>query len=191
MAGVDQALEDTIAERLDAGDVRAAATAAIQGYGPQILGYLTSVLRDEDLAAEAFSAFSEDLWVGLPGFRRASSFRTWAYKLAWHAAMRTARDPKKKRQAPLRSSLASELAAKVRSSTALHLRTETKTAVQRLRDELSPEEQTLLILRIDRDLGWRDVADVMGLEEAAIRKRFERVKDKLRALAQARGLLGT
>jgi RNA polymerase sigma-70 factor (ECF subfamily) len=191
MAGVDQALEDRIAERLGAGDLGGAATAAIQGYGPQILGYLTSVVRDEVVAADAFSTFSEDLWVGLPGFRRASSFRTWAYKLAWHAAMRTLRDPAKKRQRPLASSLASELAEKVRSSTAVHLRTETKTAVQELRDELSPDEQTLLILRIDRDLPWREVAEVMGEEEPTIRKRFERVKEKLRTLAQARGLLGS
>jgi RNA polymerase sigma-70 factor (ECF subfamily) len=191
MAGVEQALEDRIAARLDAGDMTGAATAAIQGYGPQILGYVTAVVRDEDLAAEVFSAFSEDLWVGLPGFRRASSFRTWAYKLAWHAAMRTLRDPAKKRNAPLASSLASQLAEKVRSSTAAHLRTETKTAVQELRGELSPDEQTLLILRIDRELPWREVADVMGEEEPTIRKRFERLKDKLRALAQARGLLGS
>jgi RNA polymerase sigma-70 factor, ECF subfamily len=191
MAGVDQALEDRIAARLDAGDMSGAATAALQGYGPQILGYITSVARDDDLAAEVFSTFSEDLWVGLPGFRRASSFRTWAYKLAWHATARAMRDPAKKRNGPLASSLASELAERIRSSTAVHLRTETKTAVQKLREELSPDEQALLILRIDRDLSWRDVADVMGEEEPTIRKRFERLKDKLRTLAQARGLLGS
>jgi RNA polymerase sigma-70 factor (ECF subfamily) len=105
--------------------------------------------------------------------------------------MRGARDPARKRGAPLASSIASNLAAQVRSATAVHLRTETKTAVQKLRDELAPDEQTLLILRIDRDLGWREVAEVMGEQEATIRKRFERVKDRLRTLAQARGLLGS
>lgn len=190
MGGMDLALEERITSLLDAGDPTGAATAAIEGYGPQILGYLTSVLRDDDLAGDAFSTFSEDLWVGLPKFRRESAFRTWAYKLAWHAAMRCARDPKRKRGAPLPSSLASNLAAEVRSRTAPHLRTETKTAVQQLRDELTPDEQTLLILRIDRDLGFRDIAEVIGVEEAAVRKRFERVKEKLKDLARKRGLLG-
>jgi RNA polymerase sigma-70 factor (ECF subfamily) len=186
---MDPVLEDTIGAALDAGDANRAATAALRGYGPQIFGYLVSLLRDDTLSDEAFSSFSEDVWVGLPGFRRECSFRTWAYKLAWHAAMRTARDPKRKRNSPLGTSMASALAAEVRSSTALHLRSETKTAVQKLRDELTPEEQTLLVLRIDRDLPWRDVAEVMDSDEAALRKRFERVKDKLRTLAKARGLL--
>ena len=191
MSGADPELETRIGEKLDASDTKAAATLALRGYGPQILGYLVSVLRDDTLADEAFSTFGEDLWTGLSGFRRECSFRTWAYKLAWHAAMRTARDPKRKRQSPLGSTFASELVAEVRSSTALHLKTETKSAVQELREQLTPDEQTLLVLRIDRDLAWRDVAEVMGENEAAIRKRFERVKDKLRTLAAQRGLLGS
>ena len=189
--GSDPALEERIGKALDAGDARAAATAAIEGYGPQIFGYIAAVLRHDDLAADAFSTFGEDLWVGLPSFRRECSFRTWAYKLAWHAAMRTARDPKRKREAPMASSLASNVADRVRTQTALHLRTENKSEIQKLREELSPDEQTLLILRVDRDLSWKEVADVMDEPEAALRKRFERVKDKLRTLAKERGLLGT
>lgn len=191
MAGLDPALEQRIAALLTAGDASGAATAALRGYGAEILGYLTSILRDEDLAGDAFATFSEDLWVGLPAFRRESAFRTWAYKLAWHAAMRLARDPKRKRHAPMASSLASNLAAEIRTATAVHLRTETKTAVQRLREELTPEEQTLLILRIDRGLEWREVAQIVDEEEATLRKRFERVKEKLRKAAEKQGLLGS
>jgi RNA polymerase sigma-70 factor (ECF subfamily) len=189
MSGIDNALESAIGDALDAGDANRAATAALRGYGPQVLGYLVALLRDDTLSEEAFSSFSEDVWVGLPGFRRECSFRTWAYKLAWHAAMRAARDPKRKRNAPLATSMASAIAAEVRSSTAPHLKSETKNAVRQLREELTVEEQTLLVLRVDRDLSWRDIAEVMGSDEAALRKRFERVKEKLRGLAKARGLL--
>ena len=57
-------------------------------YGPQILGYLTSILRNDADAAEVFSQFTEDLWRGLPGFRGECPVRVWAYRLAWHAAAR-------------------------------------------------------------------------------------------------------
>jgi RNA polymerase sigma-70 factor (ECF subfamily) len=60
----------------------------------------------------------------------------------------------------------------------------------------SEEDQTLLVLRVDRNLAWRDIAQVILGEDArpsdltrkstALRKQFERVKDRLRALAAQR-----
>lgn len=189
MTSLDPALEQRIGEALDAGDITAAATLGVRGYGPQILGYLAAILRERNLAEDAFSVFAEDLWKGLEGFRRGSSFRTWAYKLAYHAALRVLRDPHHRRGVTLPTSLASELIANVRSETPLYLRSDVKSSVQRLREELSPEEQTLLVLRVDRALEWRDVAEVMDAEEPAIRKRFERLREKLRKLAREHGLL--
>jgi hypothetical protein len=89
--------------------------------------------------------------------------------------------------------------ARVRSSTAMHLRTEVKSEVRRLRDELSDEDQLLLALRIDKRMEWRDIAAAMGdgdladaalgREAARLRKRYQLATDKLRQLARDRGLL--
>jgi RNA polymerase sigma-70 factor (ECF subfamily) len=81
-----QELEARVRALREAGELAAAATAAIRGLGPSVLRYLRSLLRDEDDAAEAFSRFAENLWTGLPGFRGQASVRTWAYRLAWSAA---------------------------------------------------------------------------------------------------------
>jgi RNA polymerase sigma-70 factor (ECF subfamily) len=64
------------------------------------------------------------------------------------------------------------------------MRTDVKQGVAKLRERLDPDDQTLLILRVDRDLSWREVADVMGLGEPALRKRFERIKTRLREMAR-------
>jgi RNA polymerase sigma-70 factor, ECF subfamily len=188
VAGIDGALEAKVLARLDEKDEAGAATLAIRGYGPEILGYLTAVLRDDDRAGDAFALFSEHLWKGLPKFRRASSIRTWAYKLALHSAMNVARSSNRRREVPLATTAASGIADAVRTATAPHLRTENKTAVQKLREELTLDEQTLLILRIDRELEWDDVASIVGVEAPALRKRYERLKEKLRKLARERGL---
>ena len=70
-----------------------------------------------------------------------------------------------------------------------------------LRDHLPTDDQTLLILRVDRDLSWNEVALVMTYdgeaptddrvkrESARLRKRFELVKDRLRTLAEEEGRL--
>jgi RNA polymerase sigma-70 factor (ECF subfamily) len=188
---MDEQLETEACAKLEAGDVDGACTVVLRGYGGQLLGYLMAVLRDETAAGEAFSELSVDLWKGLAAFRRECSLRTFAYKLAWHAALRIARDPYARRRERLGSDEISQLAARIRSETALHAKTSAQEGIAALRRQLDREEQTLLILRVDRDLSWRDVADVLGVDEATARKRFERTKQKLRRLAQKAGLTAT
>jgi len=78
----------------------------------------------------------------------------------------------------------------------------------RLRASLSVEEQTLLVLRVDRELEWEEIAEVLGpgpedddtppggggarpaaRRAAALRKRFERLKARLREEAMKNGLV--
>jgi len=189
-----EAVEAEIADLLESNDLPSAAAAILREYGPAILAYLASLARDEDRADDAFSQFCEDLWRGLPGFRRDASVRTWVYKLAWHAWLRNEREPYRRRGRQLATEEMSRLAAEVRSTTALHLRSEAKDAVARLREQLTPAEQSLLVLRIDRGLSWSDVASVMStpeedLDAQTVAKRFQRVKDRLRKLAEDAGLL--
>ncbi len=63
-----------------------------------------------------------------------------------------------------------------------------------LRAELSDEEQTLLVLRIDQQLAWEEIAEVLATpvatpDAAMLRKRFERLKERLARLARDRGLV--
>lgn len=187
------AVEREIDGHLESGDHAAAAAAMVRGYGSEILSYLAGVSRDPGLAEEAFSTVMEDLWRGLPGFRRESSARTWLYRLAYNALQRQQGDPFRRRQQNLSREL-ERAAHESRSRTALFLRTEVKDAVSHLRQQLAPDEQTLLILRVDRNLPWRDVAEIMSregrpLSEATLAKRYERVREKLRRLAEEAGLI--
>lgn len=181
-----------------AGDRRAAAAAAVELYGAEIGGYLHAIARDDDLAAEAFAMFCEDLCKGLPSFRWESSLRTWAYTLARHALYRLKRTPAARRQIPLDAAReVFERAEQLRTATVQFLRTEVKDGLRQLRDELDPEDHELLILRVDRKLSWRDIAIAIGADDdrsadqraAALRKRFERLKAALRAMAAERGLM--
>lgn len=148
-------LERTIADRLAAGDHSAAATAAIEGLGPQIFGYITSQLRDSDAAYDVFGYFCEQLWKSIATFRGGSSFKTWAYMLVMHSISRYRRDGYQRRGQRLDSAEAAALAEQVRSSTAPFQRTEVKDKFARLRESLDPDEQTLLFLRVDQGLSWK------------------------------------
>jgi RNA polymerase sigma-70 factor, ECF subfamily len=171
-----------------------AATVALEGYGPELYRFLAAITRKGDDATESYARFCEYLWSGLPRFRWASSFRTWAYALARHAWWHEMRDPGRRaeRRVPLSDAAVAEIAELVRTRTQTFLRTEKKDQLAALRDRLDPDDQTLLILRVDRDMAWRDIARVIGdLDDdsdaaiskraAALRKRFERLKADLRA----------
>jgi RNA polymerase sigma-70 factor (ECF subfamily) len=190
---MNEELERVIAERLAAGELPQAATVALRELGPQILGYLCSTLRDDEAADEVFGQFSEQLWKSIATFRGDSSFKTWAYKLVMHSVARYRRDGFRRRGVSLGNEVAA-IADSVRSQTPAYQRTDVKDRVARLREALDAEEQTLLFLRIDQALPWSDIAAIVSSdgEEVAVatlRKRFERAKARLRALAAEHGLL--
>jgi RNA polymerase sigma-70 factor (ECF subfamily) len=193
-AAAPESSEERIAALLRAGELREAAAVVLRAYGPQILGYLCAVLRDEETAQEVFSQFAEDLWSGLRGFRGEASARVWAWRLAWHAAARHARDPYRRRGRRLETGELSRIAAEVRSTTTAQWVDDRSRKLAALRAALTPDEQTLLILRVDKGLPWSEVAFVLSapgaaVEEAALRKRFERVKAKLARRAREEGLV--
>jgi RNA polymerase sigma factor (sigma-70 family) len=186
----------------DAGSLDEVATRCLEVYGPEILGVLHARLRSSSDADEVFSMFVEDLWTGLRGFQWRCSLRAWAHRLALNATARWATAPPRRRAYNVPLSDLPEIGAvveRVRTSTAMYLRTEVKSEIRRLRDELSSEDQLLLTLRIDKRMEWRDIAAAVGdgdladaaltREAARLRKRFQLATEKLRALARERGLL--
>ncbi len=185
-------LEQRIAAELDAGDLDGAATAIVRGYGPVVLGYLANLLHDEEVARDVFGQCCENLWRGLAGFRRECSARTWFFRVAWTAFADHRRGAARHPALPVSTSELARAAGEVRSSTIRRNRAMDQLA--RLREQLEPLEQSMLSLRLDQRMSWQEVAVVMSeggelVEEATLRKRYDRLKDKLRRLAVAEGLI--
>ena len=187
-------LDARVSELLAEGKYEEAASTTIRQLGPQVLSYLAAILHSEADAHEVFSQFAEDLWKGLPGFRGESSLRGWAYRIAWHASARFVRDPYRRRGRRLETAEFSRIAEEVRSALAPEQSWRSQ-RVALLRSMLEPAEKALLILRVDRGLSWREVAVALADEgedpptEVALRKRFERLKEKLGRAARQQGLL--
>src|SRR5678809_1287830 len=131
----------------------------------------------------------DSLWRAIDAFGWRCSLRTWLYTLARHAAVRFERAPANQdaRHRPL--SGVSEPVAAERSRTRPYLRTEVKDRFAAIRSSLSADEQTLLVLRIDRDLGWEEVArilhdgdepdqEALRRQAANLRQRFRQLKER-------------
>jgi RNA polymerase sigma-70 factor (ECF subfamily) len=187
-------VEVKLEELLRAGALDQAATLASEIYG-----FLVHLMGGTTDAGEVFSQTSEDLWRGLPRFRAQCSVRTWMYLLARHAGVRYRRTPWN-RGGRTGDSKLDGLVAEVRTRTDPWLRTEVKDRWRALRESLEPDDRILLVLRVDRDLSWSDVARVILAHDEAdsaelerettrLRKRFQLLKEELRKRAREAGLV--
>ncbi|MGN6110944.1 MAG: RNA polymerase sigma factor [Kofleriaceae bacterium] len=193
-----------VRELCDAGDRHGAATVLIRGYGPEIYGFLIALHRADQEADDVFALWSERIWRGLERFAWQCSLRTWCYAIARNASSNFRRDARvrERRALPLpESSALQQLQQQVRSETRPYQRTEVKDKLAQIRESLSEEDQLLLVLRVDKQLAWRDLAQVvlddgepieaarLGREAQRLRKRFQLLKNRLVELGRSHGIL--
>lgn len=197
--GIDQ----QIRAACDAAAFERAASLVIEHYGPELLGFLLGHLRDREAASEVFAEFSAAFWVALPRFEWRCSVRTWAYKLLRRTAARHREHARRRAQLQPLAQLSqlSQAVERVHTATLAYQRTDVKDRFQELRTELPEEDRMLLVLRVDRGLSWLELAEItltddlapdetrLKTEAARLRKRFQLVKVRLRALLADAGLL--
>ncbi len=189
-----QQLEVEVRRRFEAGDLDGAMTVAVEGFGPELFGFVLGLARDHDRASDVFAAVCERMWRGLPAFRWDSPFPVWAYTIARNEFLRSTRTTARERKQVALSQAPSVLAAvdRVRTNTPLHQQTAVKEVLAKVREGLEPDDHMLLGLRLDRQMSWNDIAAILGSgdpaqrtrEAAALRKRFERLKERLRELVR-------
>lgn len=188
----NEALEAELRRRFEAGDLDGTMSAALEGYGGELYGFLVGLARDPARADDVFGATCERLWRALPRFRWDSSFRVWAYTVARNEFLRSTRETTRAKRHVAVSQIASiqEAIDRARSTTPIYQRTDVKDRFAKAREQLEPDDHMLLGLRLDRQMAWLDIAKILGSgdeaaltrEAAALRKRFERLKLKLREL---------
>ena len=190
--------ESALQAFLQAGNLEKAAALTLQAYGPELLGFLISQLSSQQHAEDVFSMFAEDFWRSLPSLSLRTSMRAWVYALARNAKNRFLERELRRQRKGVPLSQAHELGQLIeaaRTQTVPFLATAAKDRFAALRERLSDDELTLLTLRVDRRLAWREIAEALGdagdLTRAAARqrKRFQLLKDKLARWAREDGLI--
>ncbi len=193
-------VELAIREASQRGDFQEAAKRGLEQYKVEIYSFLCARLRSEADAHEVYSQLSEDVWRGIASFGWRCSFRTWLYTLARHAAMRFERSPANQAKRHERLSQVGEPIVVERSRTRPYMRTDVKDRFAAFRETLSPDEQSLLVLRIDRELSWDEVARIlydgddtdeaeMKRQATNLRQRFRQLKTRLQEWAKSEGIL--
>mgnify|MGYP004603908375 FL=1 len=133
----------------------------------------------EDVTQEAFLA----AWRALPEFRGDCRFSTWLYRLVSNAAIDCLRREKKHRDTGDVDDL--ELPDGGPSLQEQAERSDTRDAVRRALDRLSPEHRQVLLLRFMQELDYGEIAQVLDVSEGTVKSRINRAKSKLREMLAA------
>jgi RNA polymerase sigma-70 factor, ECF subfamily len=168
------------------------------------MGFIVPFFKAKHDAEEVFAAVCERLWGSFlkASFRWDCSVRTWSYVIARNEITRF-RTGERRRGAgdvPL-SEIADIIAVATTRARVADTSSERREKLARLRAELSPDDQALLTLRVDRELPWDDVAlafianaeacsnEERKREAVRLRKRYELLRKRLAQRVREEGLL--
>ncbi len=184
--------ERQVRRLLEEGDYDGAATVAIGDLEQEVLRYLRATLRDEFDAADAYSHWEEALWRGLRFFRWKCSLRTWSLRLATNAAANVRSTAWHRRGRRFRTGEASALADLVRVSSLARVERKAQ-GLEKLRQELSAQDQALAYLRIDQRLSFEEIAEALAdtpwaASATTLCKRYERLKERLKRMVREKRL---
>ena len=127
--------------------------------------------RQPDNVRDMYQDIVCNLWQAWPNFRHESKENTWVYRVALNTAVSQLR---KRSRTPSFVLLTDEMVA-----TLADLKhEELAESLYRLIDFLGKADKSLILLYLDK-IPYDQIAEIVGISEAAARKRVERIKQKL------------
>lgn len=194
---LDERVRALIAEK----KIKEAITLVFQTLGAEVFGFLIRAMKDESDADEVFALLRERVWHSIAKFRWQCTLRTWIYRIARNESSRFASGTQRRNRGRASFSELDNVVAAIRSGTQSIRFSEKLDKLKALRDELPIEDRTLLILNVDRDLGFKEIARIflgetdeptpeeLKREAARLRKRFQLLKQRITKRAREDGLI--
>jgi DNA-directed RNA polymerase specialized sigma24 family protein len=171
-------VEAAVCRRILQGETRSAAALAMTAYGAEIFGFLIGVLDGTSEAKTVYADVAQRVATEIEGFESRVKLRIWLYALS----RRELRDRRlRRRPADLVDESESET-AEVSHARSSPRRTR---ALSKLRRSMTQEERELLILRVDRRLDWRELAQTAlgeGTSIGELAEEIHRTKSRIGAI---------
>jgi RNA polymerase sigma-70 factor (ECF subfamily) len=188
---------DHLVERARAGDSRAFET-LVRAYKDKIFVYVSRMLPDtaeaEDITQDTFVR----AYQSLGGFRGASSFQTWLYRIASNLVIDSVRRHRRRHEgiisldAPVdtdEGELTRELADMRRGpedqATGAAVQKEVRAAIAKI----SPKLRAVLVMYDIQGMSYQEIAQILGCPLGTVKSRLFNARMQLKELLEERGLV--
>ena len=199
MVDTEHCGEEEVRRACADGDGGRLAELIIERYGAGLLGFLVDRASSRSDAEEIWGRAAEKFARHAGSFAGRGSLRAWAYRVAKNALADFYGANGKRSFTGLTGN---PVEAPTPTEKPPWLQTEVKQRVRELRAQLSDVDQDLLVLRIDRDFSWKEVAEYLNggpfdneedLARAASNasSQFRHAKRRLKNLMEQDGLMAT
>ena len=152
------------------------------------------MVGDQEDAAELCQEAFLNAWRGLPRFQGESAFSTWLYRLASNVCLDFLRREKRRKSLSLTVvSLDQEEAVELEIPDQRYApegeleRLEQRQAIRDGLARLSEEHRQVLVLRELSGLSYREIAQLLGVEEGTVKSRIARARGALRKVLVEEG----
>jgi RNA polymerase sigma-70 factor (ECF subfamily) len=169
--------EQVLLHRLRAGD-RAAFAAWVQQHQRALFAVAWRYVKNDQDAQDVVQAAFIRAWQGLPTFRGDSSLRTWLYRIAVNLALNHKRDARGRPSGEIPEHAASPEQPVVARLAEAEMHDRLTAAV----DELPKKQRLVVELRVQQDLSFREVAEIVESTEDSAKANFHHALKRLRAL---------
>ncbi len=147
---------------------------------------------NEEDAADLTQEALVRVWQKLPDFRFRSSFSTWLYRLTTNLCLDFLRSKKRRPTVPLEREDDGEPSLPEPRDPAptpeeAVLASEEQERLQKALAALEPEQRRLLALRVDRELNYAQMAEILSVPEGTVKSRLARAREALRKKLSAVG----
>jgi RNA polymerase sigma-70 factor, ECF subfamily len=144
-------------------------------YHPPVFRYCYHMLRHKQEAEDAVQDIFLKVVQHSARLEEIRSPSAWIYRVAHHHCLNLAAKKRLQRLLPVRLLGISPTVAEDS-----HSQAEEAMAIAAMLARLNPAERSIMILRILEDKSHEEIAVITGASPAAVRKKFERAKNKLR-----------
>ncbi|MBX2893308.1 MAG: RNA polymerase sigma factor [Saprospiraceae bacterium] len=146
-------------------------------YANKVFAKCISMLGDEGLARDATQDIFIKILLNLSKFTEQSSFSTWVYSITYNYCIDLIR---KKKKIPLLYTedvgrISKEPEVEIPDSVLLEMKQE---RLAKVLDRLPPGDKAILMMKYIDDLQIREIGDVLGKTESAIKMQIMRAKQK-------------
>lgn len=173
--------DDTVQSELAEGNFRGALEALVHGYQHVVVGFCTNVLGDEAQAEEVAQEVFLAAYKAMPRFRQQSSVRTWLFAIARKQCLQTRRNyGRRSRIGRDKQSFIAEGAHRDRMPEPGEEPEALLRLIQHSLRQLPDAERALLTMRYDTGLSVADMAHILGISTASVRRRLAQALGRLR-----------
>ena len=180
-------MDDEEVIRAFQGGDEAAFSDLVDRYRRPVYRIARGILKNHAQADEAAQDAFVKAWQGLPSFRGDSTFKTWMYRIAMNAAFdfraREATQARTREEAALRAIIDARPAPR-RAIDEL-IDEEERKSMRAAVDGLPDKQRATLLLRIQDDLKYTEIAEVLGCHVGTVKANFHHaVKNLQEALGK-------